>query len=153
MGWERPARILAWACFCLMWIPLGMVIGYDSTGGTSAAFDDILMYAFLALLFLFIFLLSASVFGPLLLGMRESDEVRKNGTLVPAKVLKVSDTGIFVNEQPVLEIVLQVRPPYENRFEATIREIIPFSSIPQIQPGSRLEVYYLPGTTRVALPG
>ncbi|OPY36771.1 MAG: hypothetical protein A4E34_00170 [Methanoregula sp. PtaU1.Bin006] len=152
MAWEERARILAWACFCLMWIPLAKIIWDGVSDNMSDITDGFMMILFLGFLVAFIILLMASTFGPLLLGMREGTIVRKNGKLVPATILRISDTGLSVNQQPVLEIVLEVRPPYENRFEATTREIIPFSAIPQVQPGIKLEVYYLPGTTRVAMP-
>jgi hypothetical protein len=49
-------------------------------------------------------------------------------------------------------MVFLVNPPYDAAFEATVRQVIPFSAIPQVQPGTKLEVCYIPGTTRVAMP-
>lgn len=111
----------------------------------------LLMPAFLALLFVFIILLVVSVVGPLFVSRRESRLVRQQGTLVPAVITHVADTGIYINRQPMLEIAITVRPPHEATFEATVRKIIPFSSIPQVQPGAPLQVWYIPGTTRVAM--
>jgi membrane protease YdiL (CAAX protease family) len=149
MAWDRTLRIVVWAFFCLMWIPLGKTI---ITPGIDEDSDGILMFLFLACLFLFIILLVTSYFGPVFFGWRESRIVREQGTLVPAVIKSTADTGMYINSQPVLEIVLSVHPSYQAAFEATVREVIPFSAIPQVQPGTKLEVCYIPGTTRVAMP-
>jgi|WetSurMetagenome_2_1015567.scaffolds.fasta_scaffold07287_6 hypothetical protein len=151
MAWTRNLQIVAWVCFVLMWIPLAVFILHDSS--QPATDNDLLtMEIFLALLFGFIILLVISHLGPLIIDWRESRLVRAQGTLVPAVITVVSDTGIYINEQPVLEMAITVHPPHEAAFDAKVRKVIPFSSIPQVQPGAKLEVYYIPGTTRVAMP-
>lgn len=137
MAWDERLRVIAWACFCLMWIPLAKIIWDGISGNISDITDGLMMALFLGLLVAIVILRMASTFGPLLPGMQKSREVRKNGMRAQAKILKVSDTGMYLNEQPVLEIVLEVRPPYENRFEATVLEIIPFPAIPQVQAGHK----------------
>jgi hypothetical protein len=151
MTWDGKLQGLAWICFALMWIPLAVFIFHDTS--KPATDNDLLtMEAFLALLFTFLILLVTSLLGPQLIDWRESRLVRKQGTLVPAVIMGVSDTGIYINNQPVLEMAITVHPPHEAKFEAKVRHIIPFSAIPQVQPGTELEVYYIPGTTRVAMP-
>jgi hypothetical protein len=49
-------------------------------------------------------------------------------------------------------MAITVHPPHEAAFDAKVRQVIPFSSIPRVQPGAKLDVYYIPGTTRVAMP-
>jgi hypothetical protein len=151
MTWDKTMRLVAWACFGLMWIALAVFIFTVSSKEPTDS-DMFMMFAFLALLFTFIILLVISLIGPLLVSWREGRIVREQGTLVPAVVTGISDTGIYINSQPVLELAITVHPPHESAFEATVRQVIPFSSIPQVQPGAKLEVYYIPGTTRVAMP-
>lgn len=153
MTWGRKGWILAWVSFCLMWIPIGVLIWYDVNGGSDNGFENLLIGAFLGLLVLFLLLLFGSIFGPLIAGMRENERIRATGTLASATVIAVADTAMYINHQPVLAITLSVRPPLEPAFETTVREVIPLSRIPQVQPGAQLQVYYLSGTTRVALPG
>jgi hypothetical protein len=141
---------VAWACFGLMWIALAIFVIRHPR---NPAFEDMIpVMVFLVLLFAFIILLVISLFGPLYVTYRESRFVREKGTLVPAVIRDVADTGIYINKQPVLEMTVTVHPPHEAAFDAKVRQIIPFSSIPQVQPGAKLEVYYIPGTTRVAMP-
>ena len=143
-------RLVAWACFGLMWIALAIFVIRHPQDPT---FEDMVpVIVFLVLLFTFIILLVLSLVGPLVITWRESRDVREKGTLVPAVIRNVSDTGISINKQPILEMAITVHPPHEAAFDATVRQIIPFSSIPQVQPGAKLEVYYIPGTTRVAMP-
>lgn len=150
MTWDKTVRMVAWACFGLMWIALAIFIIRHPLEPT---FEDMYpVFAFLSLLFVFIILLVISTIGPLIVAWRESRFVRKNGTLVPAVVRDLFDTGIRINNQQMLEIALTVSPPYEPAFRATVRKVTPYSSIPQVQPGAKLDVYYIPGTTRVAIP-
>lgn len=151
MAWDRNLRIAAWACFFLMWLSLALFIFHDTSKAPEDA-DMIFIFAFLALLAAFFILLVFSSLAPLVMEWHESRIVRKQGMLVPAVVKDVTDTGISINKQPVLAITLTVRPPYEEAFETTLKKIIPFSSIPQVQPGAQLQVYYIFGTKRVALP-
>jgi hypothetical protein len=151
MTWDKKARFAAWACFVLMWIALiAFVIVVSGEKPDESAF--LLISAFLALLAAFVTLLMVSCLGPLLVSWRESRIVRAGGTVVPAVITGVSDTGIYINSQPVLELAIMVHPPHEPAFTAVLRKTIPFSSIPQVQPGAELDVYYIPGTTRVAMP-
>jgi hypothetical protein len=150
MTWDKTMRKVAWTCFGLMWVALAIFIIRHPQDPTIE--DMYPVFAFLALLFTFIILLVLSLAGPLVLTYRESRVVREKGTLVPAVIREVADTGIYINKQPVLEMAITVHPPHEAKFEAKVRHVIPFSAIPQVQPGAELEVYYIPGTTRVAMP-
>lgn len=151
MTWDRTVRKMAWASFGLMWIALAIFILCHPP---DAPADTVMLpvFAFLALLCTFIILLVISATGPLIVTWRESRLVRKQGTLVPAVITGVADTGIRINNQQVFEITLMVRPPYEAAFGAAVRKVIPYSSIPQVQPGAKLNVWHIPGTTRVAMP-
>jgi len=143
-------RTVAWAFFALMWIPFAIFM-FTVSSREPADSDMLMIFVFLALLFTSIILLVISLIGPLLISWREGRIIRAQGTLVPAEITGVSDTGIYINSQPLLELAVRVHPPHEGAFDATVRRVIPFSAIPQVQPGSRLEVYYIPGTTRVAM--
>ncbi|MDD1680883.1 MAG: hypothetical protein LUQ35_04675 [Methanoregula sp.] len=150
MTWDTTMRKAAWACFGLMWVALAIFIIRHPR---DPVLEDMYpVFAFLAFLSAFIILLVLSLVGPLFVTYRESRVVREKGTLVPAVIRDVADTGIYLNKQPVLEIAITVRPPHEAAFEAKVRQVIPFSAIPQLQPGTELDVYYIPGTTRVAMP-
>jgi len=150
MTWDTTMRKVAWACFGLMWVALAIFIIRHPRDPTPE--DMYPVFAFLTLLIAFIILLGISTIGPLIIAWRESRFVRQQGTLVPAVIRDLTDTGIRINNQQMLEIALTVHPPYEPMFSATVRKVIPYSSIPQVQPGTQLQIWHIPGTTLVALP-
>ena len=115
MTWDKTVRMVAWACFGLMWIALAIFIIRHPQEPT---FEDMFpVFAFLALLFAFIILLVISTIGPLIVAWRESRFVRKYGTLVPAVIRDLSDTGIRINNQQMLEIALTVSSPVRTRIQ------------------------------------
>jgi hypothetical protein len=144
--WDTRVRYAAWICFGLFFIPLGLIVYYGLSGNDSAN-EDFLTFSFVILLNLFIVLMFAS-FG---IGWLEQRSIRKKGTLAPATVLGVSDTGVYINSQPVFKFELDVHPPYDEPFHATTEFRVPFSGIPQVQPGAQLQVYYIPGTKEVVI--
>lgn len=149
MTWDSTMRRVALVCFCLMWIPF--LFFFLRLSWQPMVFDMTPLVLFFILLAVFVILFIASFFAPLVAGFVSDREIRAKGTGVPAVIRQISDTGIFINNVPVLEIVLLVQPPHEPAFEATIRKVIPFSSLAMMVPGARLEVLYIPGTNRVAL--
>lgn len=79
-------------------------------------------------------------------------EIRVNGLPATATVLKIWETGVRVNDNPVVGFLLEVHaeglPPYKAETKALISILL----IPQIQPGAVLKVKYDPeNPERVAL--
>lgn len=79
-------------------------------------------------------------------------EVRQKGLPARATVLEIWDTGVTVNDDPVvgfrLEVDAQGRPPWH----AEARSLVSILAIPRIQPGAVLPVRYDPtDPTRVAV--
>ena len=146
MVWDTRVRYAAWICFGLFFVSIALII-YDSLTGKDPASEDFLTYSFVILINLFIVLMFAS-YG---IGWLEKRSIRKKGTLAPATVLGVSDTGVYINSQPVFKFELDVHPPYDEPFHATAEYRVPFSGIPQVQPGAQLQVYYIPGTKEVVI--
>ena len=145
MVWERRARQISWVFFTLMWLPLAFVI-------YAAVMEDeeppvVPLVLFFALCMLFAFLQVGS-FG---IGWLEKNAIRKKGTPAQATVLSVSETGTTVNDRPLLRIELEVQPPYDSRFTATVEYVVPFTFLPQLQAGNKLQVFYLEDTKEVAL--
>jgi hypothetical protein len=76
------------------------------------------------------------------------------GKAAPAKILAVGQTGLYVNEQPQVQITLEVSPPDGPPFQAQVNKIISLLAIPRVQPGQILEVRYDPANPkRLAIVG
>lgn len=79
-------------------------------------------------------------------------DVRAHGLPATAKVLKIWETGVRVNDNPVVGFLLEVHAEGLEPYEAETRALISILAIPQIQPGATLPVKYDPeNPERVAL--
>jgi len=145
MIWEKRIRYLSWLCFLLMFVPLVIVV-YSAAIET----EDPPVAAIAALIF-FSMLFAIFQFGSFVVGGAEKEVIRKKGIAAKATIISVSDTGTMINNQPLLRIELAVQPPYDERFTATVEYVVPYSVLPQVQPGMAVRVFYLEETKEVAL--
>ncbi|MCP4657743.1 MAG: hypothetical protein GY856_20235 [bacterium] len=87
-----------------------------------------------------------------LTGEDEAQEIRAVGVSAQAKVLEIWDTGVTVNENPVVGFRLEVYPQDGPPYEAETKALISRLDIPRIQPGAMLPVKFDPeDPQRVAL--
>ena len=76
----------------------------------------------------------------------------KNGTPAQATILRIWDTGTTVNDNPVVGLLLEVRPQNLPAYQAESKSMIPRLSISQFQPGAIIPVRIDPqNQARVAL--
>ncbi len=61
----------------------------------------------------------------------------KQGT---AKILKLSDTGVTINENPRVKLELEISIPNYPNYFAQKTVVIPIINIPQVQPGSIVDI-------------
>lgn len=145
MVWDKRLWRLAWIIFIVMWLPLGVLIYLGVKGVEEPPVEA--LFAFFGLCIVFTVLLIGSFF----VGTFEKEKIKKNGIAAKATIVSLSDTGLFVNNQPRLKITLDVQPPYDARFTTTVEYIVPYSFLPMLQPGVTVPVYYIEGTREVAL--
>lgn len=97
----------------------------------------------------FVALIFAIVFLPMLRGSMRSSQLMKTGVSAQAQILKVWQTGMYVNEQPQIGMVLQVQPADGSApFQAEAKKVVSMIQIPQFQPGGMLEVKYDPANPK-----
>ena len=86
-------------------------------------------------------------------GVSEAKALQEAGVAAEATVLRIWDTGITVNQDPVIGMEVEVRPAGGQPWKATIpKSLISRLDIPRFQPGKRVSVRYDPhNTSRVAL--
>jgi hypothetical protein len=77
-------------------------------------------------------------------GISQAQELQVSGLVAEATVLRIWDTGMTVNENPVVGFLLEVRPPDRAAYQAQTKLLIPRLSVPQIQPGAVVTVRYDP---------
>ena len=85
-------------------------------------------------------------------GESEARKIREVGVAAPATVVQIWDTGVTVNNDPVVGFLLDVKPEGQAPFQAKTKALVSRLAVPRVQPGAQLKVMYDPkDTTRVAL--
>ncbi len=78
-------------------------------------------------------------------GVSLAKELQATGVAAPAEILRLWDTGITVNHDPVVGLEVEVRPadrpPYRARIEKTL---ISRLDVPRFQPGKEIPVRFDP---------
>ncbi len=67
-----------------------------------------------------------------------------NGLAAKAKIIDISDTGVTVNQNPMVKFLLEVQPADGKPFQVTVKSIISRLDVPQFQPGVEVPVVYNP---------
>ena len=74
-------------------------------------------------------------------GVSEARAIQKVGEPAQATVLQVWDTGVTVNDDPVIGLRVRVERAGQSPYEAVIKKsLVSRVHIPQFQPGSRVPV-------------
>jgi hypothetical protein len=71
------------------------------------------------------------------------DEI-KNGVDAQAKILKVWDTGMTINDNPQIGLLLEVSPPGGSLFQVEAKTLVSRLQVANVQPGLTAEVRYDP---------
>lgn len=77
-------------------------------------------------------------------GVSKTRELQKHGVEAEATIVKVWDTGMTVNEDPVVGLLLEVRPSGGDSYQAETKALISRIDVPQFQPGNVVPVVYDP---------
>ena len=114
---------------------------------------NLIMYASLGLTALVV-LLSLMFVVRMLRNSAQNRQLLQSGEAAPAVVLELRDTGTTVNDNPQVELVLDVLPASRPPFRATTRTLISRLHTSQVQPGMQVLVKFDPNDpSKVALAG
>jgi hypothetical protein len=85
-------------------------------------------------------------------GAGEAKEIRATGVPAEATIVQIWDTGVTVNNDPVVGFLLDVHPESQSAFQAKTKALVSRLAVPRVQPGAKLRVFFDPkDTTRVAI--
>ena len=86
-------------------------------------------------------------------GVSEARWLQVNGAAASARILEIWDTGITVNDDPVIGMRVEIARPDGSSYDATIpKSLISRLDVPRFQPGSTVPVRIDPqDPARVAL--
>ena len=87
-------------------------------------------------------------------GRGEACAILAIGKPATATILDISDTGITINQDPVVAFDLEVHPDHAAPFRANTKALLSRLDVPQIQPGRMVPVKYDPKQpSHVAIDG
>lgn len=142
-------------CIILMLILVAIFIirsneANDSTSGTGtlASVDDTTLGYLLGGVFIAVFVLK---FGADAVRGMENSAIRARGRSASAKIIKLSDTGTTINDDPIVKLQLEIYPPGQPSFQGEAQQLISRLQIPMVQPGNTVEVRYDPDSHELAL--
>jgi hypothetical protein len=85
-------------------------------------------------------------------GEKDAKQIRAIGVPAEATIVQIWDTGVTVNNDPVVGFLLEVHPESRAAFQAKTKALVSRLAVPRVQPGARLRVFFDPkDTTRVAV--
>ena len=70
----------------------------------------------------------------------ESDQVLATGQMATGTVKRLSETGTMINNQPLVNIVLNVQRPGIPPYQVMVQKVISQLEIPRLQPGMTVAV-------------
>lgn len=97
----------------------------------------------------FVVILLGTIFWTLSAGARVRAKLQRTGVRGQAQVLAASETGTRINNQPVVELTLNVQAPGGAPYRAAHREVISSVQVHRITPGTTLTVLVDPRDPRM----
>jgi len=150
MKLSKTMRRLGWIAFALMWIPFASLLGLPAGDHAWSELPPLTQYCLMVSGVLGVASTLLLVGAPIVSAIHNRN-VLTDGVPASATVLKLSDTGTTINNDPVVRLLLEVQPPGGPSFQAEAERLISRLQIPQIQPGAVLQVKYDPASLAVAL--
>lgn len=78
-------------------------------------------------------------------GVADTKNLQQTGTPAAALILRIWDTGMTVNDDPVIGMEVEVRPEEGDAWNATIpKSLVSRIDIPRFQPGQTVTVRFDP---------
>jgi hypothetical protein len=84
------------------------------------------------------------VLMPILRGQKMTRDLLTNGEMAQARILRLAETGMMVNNQPVADILMEVHPQNRAPYQAQARMAISMLRVAQVQPGAVVPVRFDP---------
>jgi hypothetical protein len=141
-------------CFALTFLLMPIAfLGLAISAIFGPLFEALVNVSFVAFIALFFFFIAGFclLFGSQAARAAGSRSILARGKSSEAKILKISETGLTINDRPLVRFLLEVHPADRPRFQAETEKVISPLDIPRIQPGTVISVKYDPSNKTVAL--
>lgn len=92
-------------------------------------------------------ILSRTIF-PRMRQARSNRRLTRSGAEAEAIILSIERTGRYIDNEPMVKLVLKVQPAARINFVTEVREVITVMDLSQLRTGTILKVRYNPANTR-----
>jgi hypothetical protein len=113
-----------------------ILLAEQSTVGSIFGYFIILLVFSLSIILPLLFIV------PTILNWRKNRRLLRHGEPARAKILKIWDTGVTVNDNPQVGLLLVVYAENRDPYQAETRRVVSRLQIPQIQIGASVEVRF-----------
>jgi hypothetical protein len=79
---------------------------------------------------------------------RSSERLARHGAEAEAVILSIEKTGRYINNEPMVRMLLKVQPESRTHFVAEVSEILTLMDLSTMRNGTILKVRYNPANTR-----
>jgi hypothetical protein len=111
----------------------------NQVGGMTAITIGISVVVTLVILFI-VFRFVGNIMGSINKAQQNTAQLLATGEPAQAKVLQLADTGMKINYDPVVQIVLEVTSPSRGTYQAQVQSLVPMIKLSQLQPGQTVQV-------------
>jgi hypothetical protein len=92
------------------------------------------------------------IFSGVMRGAKQTRELLMTGVPAQARILQLGETGMYVNNQPAVDILMEVQPHDRPPYQVQTRMVVSMIRLASIQPGNIVPVKYDPNDpTKVAI--
>ncbi len=131
----NPTALILFAVVIAAFFAGGFLVPSELPSGESSPLPGFLFFMGGLFLAINLILLARAV----VLNRRRA-YIEQNWLPATAKVIKISETGTYINRQPKVELRLLVDPPEGDRFETSLIQVLPLTALPGFQPGTEVNV-------------
>ncbi|MCB9449838.1 MAG: hypothetical protein H6672_00270 [Anaerolineaceae bacterium] len=69
-----------------------------------------------------------------------NNQLLMTGEAAEATIVSLNDGGMMVNNNPMVNLILNVEPKNRSAYQAAVRTIVPYIKLAQVQPGMKVNV-------------
>ncbi len=106
--------------------------GVFASVGLSIALTLVITIATLV----FVFVIFRRVFG----NIKQNNQLLMSGEPAQATVIQLWDTGVMLNNNPQVGMLLEVRPANRPAYQLETKQFVSYLRLPQVQPGAVVNV-------------
>ncbi len=117
----------------IMALIMGFAITFIGVGSMSGNVIPLVVLSFSAFVFYFFY---TFLIGPAMKAVK----LKKNGIPGHARILSVKDTGMIINNSPLMKMEVELKDPFGTRYTTSVQSLVPCDNLQFYKPGMEVAV-------------